>query len=66
MFLQYIITLNYDLNNRMMAAVTLKNTIKKIYGAHNYTHYDSKSKSKNQADEGELLQEDDPANLIDE
>lgn len=53
MFLQYISSVQADPNSRLMAAVNLKNTIKKIYGAQNYTHYDDKSRPKE--DEGELL-----------
>jgi len=42
-------------NNRNMAAVTLKNIIKKVFGSHSYTHYDEKSGKKPQEDQGELL-----------
>jgi hypothetical protein len=44
-----------------MAAIQLKNTIKKVFGSHSYTHYDEKQKQ-----DGEQLAQDDPANLIDE
>jgi hypothetical protein len=42
-----------------MAAITLKNIIKKVYGSHSYTHYDDK-------DQGEVLTQEDPANFITE
>lgn len=50
----------------MMAGITLKNTIKKIYGSQTFTHYDEKQKQSSQVDAGELLAEDDPSNKIDD
>lgn len=60
--MEYINSDQVSENYRQMAAIQVKNLIKKIYGAHSYTHYDEKKKEA----QGELLPEDDPANLIDD
>lgn len=63
LLLQYINNENVQEMHRQLAAIQLKNTIKKVFGGHSYTHYDEK---KQQQDNGELLPQDDPANLMDD
>jgi hypothetical protein len=49
-----------------MAAIHLKNLVKKVYGVTtSYTNYDDKKNAKEAAAE-EQLEQDDPANLMDE
>lgn len=60
--LMYISSSQFLESNRQMAAIQLKNIIKKVYGSHSYTHYDEKQKQ----EQDEQLAQDDPANLIDE
>ena len=44
--LEYIGQQSFPENNRSMAAVTLKNIIKKVFGSHSFTHYDEKGANK--------------------
>ena len=59
LILEYIGNESVPEQNRQMAAITLKNIIKKVYGGHSYTHYDDK-------DNGEVLTQEDPTNFINE
>ena len=65
LLLQYISNDGAPDQNRQLAAVLLKNKIKTVFGSHSYTHYDEKAKQ-TQQDQGELLNEDDPDNMINE
>mmetsp|Transcript_31763 Transcript_31763/g.31042 ORF Transcript_31763/g.31042 Transcript_31763/m.31042 type:complete len:175 (-) Transcript_31763:2384-2908(-) len=50
--LQYIQSGDYPEQSRTLAAINLKNIIKKIYGQHTYTHYDERNAG---SEEGELI-----------
>lgn len=59
--IQYICNDQIEEQYRQMAAIQVKNVLKKVYGVKSDTeaHYNAKK------NEGEELPEDDPANLMD-
>jgi len=62
---EYITAEAFIIQNRLSAALILKNLLKKIYGQHSYSNYDA-AIARRKEQERLANDEDDPSNFIDD